>query len=152
MSVDHRLLSCAIAIASIASPSLLAQSSPRLVRAAAQRVSCGMAGRWGGTQRIRLAENQFKVFSIYTFEFGADGSYSFAFGDESGVAASQSGEFQTSAASDAGSGRYPCLVTLTPSRNTIRRDPSRQPGSAPKGLDDSSEVSRSRSECGHPAP
>jgi hypothetical protein len=136
MSVDRQMLSCAIAIASMASPSLLAQSSPGPVRVAAQRASCGMSGRWGGSLRVRLAGNQFKVFSIYTFEFGADASYSFAFGDESGVAASQNGEFQTSAASDAGSRRYPCLVTLTPSRNTMRRDASRQPGSAPKGLDD----------------
>jgi hypothetical protein len=105
-----------------------------LVVLAAQRPACGFAGQWAGRKGMRIG-SEFRVLALYEFRFAPDGSYSFAVGDQTGTAASHAGTFTVAAATDQGGRRYPCLLTLQPSRNTVRQDPSRHPGGLPDGFE-----------------
>ena len=127
-----RTLSACVIVTSLVSPSNgIIHTS---VAFAAQRTSCEIAGQWAGRKGIRLGD-EFKVSSLYAFRFGSDGSYSYVVGDEAGTAASHSGTFVTTEAADEGGRRYPCLLTLQPSKSTVRRDLNRNIGSAPKGFE-----------------
>jgi hypothetical protein len=130
---------CASAIVAsfvIASPSVL--GARESISPVAQRTSCSITGEWAGRKAIRVGD-VFKVFSLYAFRFGADGSYSYVVGDEGGIAASHSGTFVTSEATDAGGRRYPCLLTLQPARDTVRRVPNKSVDGAPLGFEDFSQ-------------
>ena len=133
MSLCRTLSACVIVTSLV---SLL--SSNGIIHApvafAAQRTSCEIAGQWAGRKGIRLGD-EFKVSSLYAFRFGSDGSYSYVVGDEAGTAASHSGTFVTAEATDEGGRRYPCLLTLQPSKSTVRRDLNRNIAGAPKGFE-----------------
>ena len=89
-----------------------------------------------GQRAVRMPDGSSLIFSLFSFEFGGDGTYTFTLGNETKVWASHAGRYSVSAAVDGGSQRYPCLVRLQPSLNTIRRDSSQRINDDPIGFRD----------------
>ena len=90
-----------------------------------------ITGRWIG-RRIRFAgDTEAKTF---TFTFNRNGTYDYAAGQGAITWTSHQGQFAISRGTDEASRRYPCLVTLQPTRSTVTSSPASQPETLPLGL------------------
>jgi hypothetical protein len=71
---------------------------------------------------------------IFIFEFRADRTYSFSYGQGDAIWTSHSGTVALSRATDEARHRYPYLLTLTPLPQTLRTSPARRAEDMPRGL------------------
>ena len=133
--------------------------SPPTPNAQPIRQAKDIAGLWTGSRGIVNSEaREFRNWAdgsfmywprvqdpnakIFVFDFKPDGTYSFGYGAGGVVWTSHSGRYSVTRATDADSARYPFLLTLSPSPDTVRTNPARQPHQMPSGLGELEKGSR----------
>lgn len=87
-----------------------------------------MVGDWHGQ---KITDPPWSLLLKWAFKFNQDGTYSYCAGQGSFEWTSHRGKFTVKRATGAPSQRFPCVITLTPSQDTVKNNPENKLGLAP---------------------